>query len=502
MVNLIRKYQQPVLIGITILVIVTFIWFWNGSQAGRAGLAGANKVATIYGQAITDTDVKRLEGKFQIAEALGLTELLQSLVGTAQNQQDAVNNFITNSYVFDHEADALQVFPTDAEVQDELAKVPGFQTDGRFDPNKLTDFVQNKLPSLGFSDSVIDELVRDQVRVRKVMALIGASVELTPAELKNQFETENEKMEISVVRLNTSDVEKGIAVSDADAKKTYDQHKDTYRSEEQRKVTIASFEMTDAQKELKGKERTDVLQKLGNDAWTFAQAVVEKGSDFAGQAKKYGVQLGESALFTASHPDPGLTKITGLATNAFKLSREYPSSDVLEGKNGYYVLHLVDTVPSTQLSFDEAKAKVVAQIQKERAAQLMQTKAIDARNRIAAALKEGKSFSEAAIGAGLTAESIPSFTLTEASKLDVPDFQSIIQSAIALGSGQLSDFVPTESGGLMVYMQSRQAPDKDTAAIGESMVETQYARQKQVGAFLEWMRLRKDKARLQIMQRS
>jgi hypothetical protein len=502
MVNLIRKYQQPVLIGITILVIVTFIWFWNGSQAGRAGLAGANKVATIYGQSITDTDVKRLEGKFEISRALGLTELLQSLAGTAQNQQEAVNNFITNSYVFDHEADALQVFPTDQEVQDELTKVPGFQTDGRFDANKLTDFVQNKLPSLGFADSVIDELVRDQVRVRKVVALIGATVEMTPSELKNQFEIENETMAISVVRLSTSDVEKGIAVSDADAKKVYDQHKESYRSEEQRKVSVASFELTDAQKELKGKERTDALQKVGNDAWTFALAVVDKGSDFAAQAKKAGVPLGESAFFTASQPDPALTKITELAANTFKLSPEYPSSDVLEGKNGYYVLHLVASVPSAQLSFDQAKGKVVAQIQKERAAQLMQTTAVDARNRIVAAVKAGKSFADAAKAAGMTAESLQPFTLTEASKMDVPDFQSIIQSAIALGSGEFSEFVPTESGGLLVYMESRKAPDKSTAALGEVLVESQYARQKQVGAFLEWMRLRKDAARLQIVQRT
>jgi hypothetical protein len=501
MVNLIRKYQQPVLIGITVLVIVTFIWFWNGNQGGRGGIAGANSVAKIYGQSVTDTDIKHAVSKFQLAEALGLSELVQSLAGNAENQQQAVENFVWNSYVFDHEADALQVFPTDQEVQDELGRVPGFQTEGHFDANKLTDFVQNKLPSLGFSDAVIDELVRAQVRVRKVSGLIGATVELTPAEFENRFAIENEKIDLAVVRLNTSDVEKSIGVSDADAKKEYDGHKDVYRSEAQRAVSVASFELSDADKALKGKERTAALQKLGNLAWTFAQAVVEKGSDFAGEAGKNGAQLGKSALFTESQPDPTLSKISELATNAFKLSADYPSSDVLEGQNGYYVLHLENTVPSRQLSYEEAKAKIVAQLQKDRAAQLMQTKAVETRNRILADLKAGKSFGDAAKTAGLTAETVPTFSLSEASKVDVPDFQSIIQSAIALSGGQLSDFVQTQSGGLLVYMQSRQAPDKSAMIMGELTSKGQFARQQRIGAFVEWLRMRKDAARLQIAQR-
>ena len=501
MVHLFRKYQQAVLIAVTLVVIVTFIWFWNGSQAGRAGLGGANKVATIYGQSITDTDIQRASRKFQIATGLGLNELVQALSGNAQTQQEAFQNFVINSYVFHHEADLLQVFPTDAEVQDEYSRVPGFQTDGRFDPNKLTDFVQNRLPSLGFSDTVVDDLLREQVRVRKVRALIGSSVELSPAELENRFTEENEKMDIAVVRLNASDIEKSIAVSDADARKAYEQRKDLYRSDEQRKVAVASFELSDAQKQLKGKERTDALQKLGDKAWKFAQAVVDKGADFAGQAGKFGAQLVTSALFTSSQPDPAFDKIDGFATNAFKLGKDFPSSDVLEGQNGYYVLHLVDTVPSRQLSFDEAEPKVTAQLKKDRAAQLMQTRANDVRNRILAALKAGKPFAQAATAAGVTAESIPPFSLADASKVDVPDAQAIIQNAVGLGDHQLSDFVSTAAGGLFVYMNGRQPVDRNAFVMEEAVLKEQFSRQAQLGAFLEWLRLRKETARLQFVQR-
>ena len=501
MVHLLRKYQQSLLIAITILVIITFIWFWNGSQAGRAGLAGNNKVATIYGQSISDTDLQRVVRQFQLAYALGLNELIRALAGNAENQQQALENFVWNSYVFEHEADVLQVFPTDSEVQDELGRVPGFQTDGRFDPNKLTDFVQSRLPSLGFNDSVIDDLLRDQVRVRKIMALVGSTVDLSPAELKNRFAEENEKMDVSVVRLNASDIEKTITVPDDVARKAYDAHKELLHSDEQRKVSIAGFELSDAQKALKGKERTDALQKLGDAAWAFAQAVVDKGSDFSGVAKKQGAQLSESAFFTASQPDPALAKIPALATTAFRLSADYPSSDVVESPNGYYVLHLDETRPSRQLSFEEAKDGVVAQLKKDQASQLMQTKANEVRNRILADVKAGKSFADAALDAGASAESIPPFSLSDASKMDVPDAQAIIQNAVSLPDGGLSEFVSTDAGGLLVYMSGREPVDKNAFIMEEALVKEQFLRQQQMGAFLEWMRLRKEAARLQIVQR-
>jgi len=502
MVNILRKYQQPLLIGITILVIASFVWYWNG-PAGHAGagLGGSNTAATIYGQGVTETDIKQDVNKWRIAQALGLNSLLQGLSGNAQNQQEALENFVWDSYVFNHEADALQVFPTDAEVRDEEARVPFFQTDGQFDANKLNEFVQNVLPSMGFNDSIIDDLVRQQVRVRKVTNLIGATVDISPAELRNRFIAENEKMDIAVIRLNSSDLEKSITVTDDEAKKAYDEHKDTYRSDEQRKVSIASFELTDAQKALTGRTRTEALQKLGEDAWNFAQAVVDKSADFAAQAKKASAPLSQSAFFTETQPDSALAKIPSLATTAFRLTKDLPSSDVVEGQNGDYVLHLEDSVPSRQLSFDEAKPKVVAQIQKDRATQMMQTRANQIRNQILAALKAGKTITEAATLAGVSAEPMAPFSLSDASKLDVPDLEQIIQNSISLGDHQLSEFTTTAAGGLFIYVNGRQAPDKNAVAIGEETMKDQFTHEKQMGAFLEWLRLRKADARLQIVQR-
>ena len=498
MPNLFHKYQQPIWMILTIGVIASFILFWNGNMMSHGVLGGPEKVATIYGQTISNADFLRGVRKFQIAAALGLAPLVQPLAGSAQNQSEAIQQFVFNSYVFEHEADALQVFPTDAEVQDEYARVPGFQTDGRFDPAKLTDFVQNKLPAMGFTDSVIDELVREEVRVRKVTELIGSTVDISAAELQNRYMAGNELMALSVIRLNTSDLAKSITVSDADANQAYTAHPENYQSAEERKVSIASFELTEEQKQLKGKDRTDALQKLGNDAWTFAQAVVDKSANFADEAKKAAAPVRVSGFFTAGQPDPTLPDVAAIPTTAFKLSADYPSSDVVEGANGYYVLHLEGVTPSRQLTFEEAKAQVVATIQHDRAAQLLQTKANDIRNQVLAGLKAGKAIADAAAAAGVRADAIAPFSLSNASKVDVPDLESILENAVALGDGQLSDIITTQAGGLLVYMQGREPIDKAAAAAGEIESRDRYAVQKQEQAFLEWLRLRKEAARLQL----
>jgi len=501
MTSLFRRYQQPILIAVTLAIIITFILYWNGPMGGKFGGGiggGGEKFGSIYGQTLYVTDIQRDFNKLRVAYGLGLSPLVQSLSGNSESQEGQLD-FVINMHVLDHEAEALQIAPSDQEVQDEEARVPAFQTDGKFDPKKLSDLVSGSLlPSLGFTDSVIDELVREQVKLKKVSALVGATVALSPAELANRFAESNEKMSVAVIQLSTSDLEKVIPVSDGDAQKAYDTRKEQYRSEEQRKVAIAAFELTPDQKGLTGKDRTDALQKLGTAAWTFAQAVVDKSANFADQAKTAGAKLSETGLFTTSNPDPTLANIETATADAYKLSSDYPSSDVLQGENGYYVIHLDGVVPSAQLTFQQAKPQIIADIKSQRAAQIMQTEAIGVKGHIAEELQAGKSIEQAAKDAGVSAEVIPPFSLMEVSKLDIPDAQPIVENAVSLSAGQFSDFVPTSTGGMYVYMQSRTPPDITTTAVGQEMMQPQFLRQKQEGAFLEWLRLARQSARLEM----
>jgi peptidyl-prolyl cis-trans isomerase D len=504
MSSLLHRYQQPILIGITLIIIATFVLYWNGPMGGRMGTGGggAVKFGSIYGRTLTNTDVERDIHKWQVAYALGLSDLVGALGGSSETQEAQID-FVVNMHVLDHEAEALQIKPTDQEVQDEEMKVPAFQTDGQFDPSKLERVVQGSmLPSLGFTDQVIDDLVREQVKLKKVAVLIGATINLSPTELDNRFAEGNEEMNVAVIHLSTSDVEDGIQVSDADAQKAYNGRKDQYRSPEERKVAVAAFELTAAQKNLTGKDRVDALQKLGNQAWEFAQSVADKSANFPAQAAKFGAKLMETGNFTTSAPDPLLESIPSAAENAFKLSADYPITDPLQGENGYYVLHLDGVTPSAPLTYDQAKPQVIADIKKQRAAQIMQTRAIALKTVLQMALKGGKSVEDAAKEAGVTAEDVPPFSLMTANKLDVPGAQDIIENSVSLSPGQFSEFMETGDGGMYLYMKSRKQPDSTIAAAGKEMMRPQFLRGKQEEAFLEWLRLARQSARFEVTRSS
>src|SRR5438067_3952843 len=157
MVNLLRKYQQSVMVVVTIVVIITFVWYWNGTQAGRMERSGTDTYGTIYGRRVSETELTREARKFDIAAALGLFDLLQNLAG--YNPMQRYESFAWSSIILRHEAQQLQIAPTDEEVQAELVELAPLQTNGQFDPMKLGAIVQNLLPRLGFADTVIDEIL-------------------------------------------------------------------------------------------------------------------------------------------------------------------------------------------------------------------------------------------------------------------------------------------------------------------------------------------------------
>src|SRR5690606_32528031 len=106
------------------------------------------------------------------ATALNLNDLLVGLVGNASDQGRAVENFVWNSLIVEHESERLGVAPTDSDVADAIKALPAFQTNGQFDPVKYQEFVQEMLMPRGFTDTQIEELLRDNLRTRKLMELI------------------------------------------------------------------------------------------------------------------------------------------------------------------------------------------------------------------------------------------------------------------------------------------------------------------------------------------
>lgn len=496
MVNLMRKHQQTLMLVVTIIVIIAFIWLYNDTR--RYDRSGADRVGTIYGRGVTMAQYSREARKFDVCRGLGLVELWSTLIGNeARDEAQATEAFVWNTMVLRHEADGLGIQPTDDDVFAAVQLLPAFQTNGVYDSSKFVNFTQNMLNARGLTEEQILELVRDDIRLSKMKALVGSTVAAAPSEVRSMFERRSQKTELSFVRLMTEDVAKEVKVTDDEVKKLFEERKETLKSDEMRKVKVAGFTMETVEKPLAGKERATAMSKLGDKAQEFAIAMTEAGAKLDEVAKKFGVEVKETADFSMDDPPKELGQSEEAAQAIFqKLTPEQPNSDVVMSQNGYYVFQLAGVTPARPLTFDEAKAKLEAQLKAEHTQESMALKAAAVRTKIDAELKAGKSFADAATAAGVKAETLPAFSMMEPPKAEMPDSRLIMSRAFDLAEGQLSEPIAGNGDTLLVRVEKRLPVDEKKFEEEKGMIAENVARGKRESAFELWLKDRRNQAKI------
>ncbi len=500
MVNLLRKHQQFLMILITIMVIIAFVWLYNGTRFDRMV---KDEAATIYGRAVARTELERQARRFQLCADLGLFEMLQDLAGGGFDRDQMYDNFIWNSFVLRHEAGELHVRPTDDEVAEEIQKVRPFQTDGQFDSTKYNLFVQERLTPLGFTTTELEETVRDLLRLRKIKTLLGSTMELSETELRDAYTQDYQKSEVSVIRFSGTDFQKGVQLSEDDLHKAFEQRKDALKSGEKRKLKYVVFGLTADEKKLSGKERIDALQKLANRASEFTQAMTASEAKFEDAAAKSGVPVLTTGEISETASDPALANVPAVTAAAFHLTPAEPNSDVIQSENGFYVLRLENVIESRPLTFAEAQPQLTEQLRRERSQEAMSLKAAEVRNKIDAEVKMGKSFTDAAAAAGQKVEKIPAFAPADAGqteKTDIPDLGTIQSQSAQLAPGELSQFIPNEAGGVIIHLDQRLPLDEEKYQNEKAPFAASYLRGKREIAFREWLRVRKKAADIQVLK--
>jgi peptidyl-prolyl cis-trans isomerase D len=495
MTNVLRRYQKPLMIGVTLVIIISFTFL--SSQTDFANSSAGGKVATIYGRPVTYAQTQKLARRFDLGQELGMDDLVLSLSG---RQPDKVReNFVWNSYVLRHEAAQLGIEPTDDEVLTAIQKMPAFQNNGHYDSSRYTMINERLLGPRGFTPGDMEDLVRDDLRMRKIKAVLGSTVAPSETELRNVYAQSSQKTEASVVRLKLDDFVAATQVSDEDVKKSYEERKAGLKTDEKRKVKFAAFILPTTETPLQGKDRAEALAKLQKQAEEFVISMTEKDAKFEDVAAKLGVKVEETPDFARNAPPAELGESREAAMMAFKLTKEQPNADPIGTNRGYYVMQLSSISPAREQTFDEAKQRVADELKRDRATEALNLKAIEIRNKIEAELKAGKSFADAAQAAGAKAEKFPAFSRMDP-QMEPENSGEIMSVASELDEKQLSTATPTQTGGsVIVYVEKRLPIDEEKfKADRAKVVESLTGFQKAV-LFSEWIKLRRDAAGLQTL---
>src|SRR5579863_2720973 len=406
-------FKKYVLGGILLVICVSMVWYLvpTGSTLGL-GAPGAGVVATVSGEDIHTAEVRQqAERMVQQQFPRGGAQASMLLPFFAQRAFDD----LVNEKVLLIEARHMGLKATDEDVRDYLHQGQLGQMifpEGKFIGQ---DAYQTLVTRLGYTIPVFEGLIKDEILVTKLRALVSSSASVTDTEVKQEFEKQNTKVKFDYAVIKKDDILKSLHPADAELKAYfdlnqknyvnsipekrqlkyvvfdtsklvtqtqvtqqdfqayYDQHRDQYRVPEQvnvRHILIKS--------PLPGPDGK-VDPKALDEARAKAQDVLKQlkaGGNFADLAKKYSEDPG-SAKNGGSLGFIGKGRtVPEFEKAAFSLPKG-GTSDLVQSSYGFHIIHVDDKQDAHLKSLDEVKAEIEPLIKQQKAAQAAQAAAAE-----------------------------------------------------------------------------------------------------------------------------
>jgi peptidyl-prolyl cis-trans isomerase D len=489
MLETIRKRQRILLIVITALTIISFVWFMNPTRTRGTPQAVIGK---INGRSVTVEELQKVDRSAQIAYLLQLSDLLHQLAGAEGSREQQRELFAWNILLIRDEAKRLQLDPSTDEIRNAERNLAAFQTDNQFDAAKYQQIVE-LLKKNSMTAADLDNVVADQLRFQKISTLIRGSCPLPEALYRQTYEQQNQLLHCSFIRLNGADFAKDIVVSDQDVQNYYKEHAAQLQTPEKRKIEFVAFALTDEQKKLADQEKQADLKTLAEQAEAFVQPLGDHPEQFDQVAQEKGLNVQQTGFFESSKPDPLIMTLPEVVQEAQSLTKEQPLDEV-QGKDGFYVIRLVEVQPSRRLTLEEAKDQIVAGIKKGKVQETILTKGQQIRAQIEEAIKGGATFADAAQKAGLKVETAEPFAMMGKTDMNNPVFIALRINQVELQPGQISGVLFEGEDGLLVHLDKKDPIDENKYLADK---EAQYAAFNDYFAgqmFREWLRVATQRA--------
>ena len=238
-----------------------------------------------------------------------------------------------------------------------------------------------------------------------------------------------------------------------------------------------------AKEQLNGVQKTEAVKALieeANKIWEAALADATAKKDPLVALEKKGQKVIRLEPFTKADPpkeldifasDQGVGKLSDVVfkmpangVNDERLSEPYRTND------GFFIGVLGDVIPSQPLSYEEAKVQATVDLKKKMAREALKKQAEEKREKLLAAVKEGKSFADAAKELELTVKpvnklTIPSVPAQFRFRFTPPAFEA----AKGTDPNTISEihFTPSEEEpetAVIVYVEKREFKDDDAFA--------------------------------------
>ena len=500
MLDLLRSKAQSPLIQGTILIIVLVFIFWGVGSSYRGTL---NKVADVNKQPITYEEFKNAYDRIieQYRTQFGGT-LPKGLIESLGIEQQVIDQLIQRE-LLRQGAQKMGIMISDLEVKQAVEKMEAFRTNGAFNVEQYNSI----LTSSGMTPAAFEGSMRSDLITGKIVDQLMRFAKVTPMEINENFNYENEAIKLEYVVLSAADFKEKVPISEEELAVYYEENKTNYMTDPQIKLNFLVFPFTpeempvisDAELEEYYRQNFNqystpeqrsarhILFKTSegesedalSEKYQQAEEVLElarAGEDFAELAKQFsegptGPKGGDLGTFSRGR------MVKPFDDAAFTLS-EGEISDVVESQFGFHIIKLEKIEPANTKSLDEVKGSITAILQQQKSGELAFTNATESYEKIILAGSLAK-YSDTGgvkiIETDFFQQKSPADSGLQEGMINDPAF---LDAAFALNKGELSSLVETGKGYAIIF-----AADKKESAVApleqvKDQVEKGYAEQK------------------------
>jgi peptidyl-prolyl cis-trans isomerase D len=250
-----------------------------------------------------------------------------------------------------------------------------------------------------------------------------------------------------------------------------------------------------AKDEIQQKLTETKSKRLAQEAADEASDASFEGDDIDTIATQHELSIVETERFTQKGPLKGIKNPGRFAQVAFSLS-ENEVSDLQEFGDGYYLMELVEKVPSKNLELETVRAKVKKDWIKAEQLEMARASAGNLLND----LKDGMEFDEAAQKYSVVFKQTDLFK-RNASIPDIGYEPEISQVAFELTDRNKypAEAVESQKGFYVLVFKDRKAPPADKFESQKADIKQRLLQQKRVRTFSAWLEDTKSKAEISIV---
>jgi len=380
-----RKHAKSWIINILIGAIVVVFIFWGVGSFRQQDLT---KVATVNGVPISMAEYQeKYRQMYEAAKAQYKDYLDEELLKILNLKKQAVDSLISEHLIF-QQAQALGIETTPETLQQEIARTPIFQVDGRFSKRRY----QTMLGRFHYTPQQYEEAVARGQSSNQLIRLITSLAKVSSAEIVEYYHFTKDQIDINFLYLQKDKYKDQVKLTDEDIQAYFGKEREKYRVPNQAKVMYLAIRP----KDLEGKVQVDddemtdyyelnldkyrepekvkarhILFRLAPDASPEevekvkkkAEAVLDlarKGQDFAKLAEKYSEgptakQGGDLGWFAQDQ------MVKPFSEAAFK-AEVGAITDLVRSDFGFHIIKVEDHKPAGTRSFEEAKPDIRRQI--------------------------------------------------------------------------------------------------------------------------------------------